>query len=71
MFWGRTMLVPVEFISQRFGEKAMYHKSVSDFSIVHFLMFSLLFISAICFFMDFLETLLVSLLNWNFYLPFL
>jgi len=49
----------------------MLHKSVSDFSIVHFLTFSLLFIRAICFFMDFLETLLVSLLSWNLYLPFL
>jgi hypothetical protein len=48
----------------------MLHISFSDFSIVHFLIFSLLFGMAVFFFFIFLKTIIFSMLSWNAFLLF-
>ena len=46
----------------------MLHTSFSDFSIVHFLLFALLFGLAAFFLVVFLKAVVFSLLSWNTFL---
>jgi hypothetical protein len=48
----------------------MIHASLSDFSVAHFLIFSLLFGMAVFFFVIFLKTIIFSVLSWNAFLLF-